>query len=99
MLARLEEARERQADEDRTDPVAADAAYSAAFREFGIDPDALPPQQASAALRASAIAVPLAFALDDWARVRRKARAGGTEGGDARLSWLAAQADTDPWRS
>jgi hypothetical protein len=97
MLARLEGIRERSADEDRSDPAASDAAYGAAFREFGIDPDALAPEEAKARLLGTGTAVPLAFALDDWALVRRQAGRGAS-GEDRRLSRLAAEVDPDPWR-
>ena len=54
-----------------------DADYADAFREAGIDVASLPPAEAGAKIEArpSAVRVSLATAIDDWAAVRRDARA------------------------
>ena len=49
----------------------ADAEYAAAFRGYGVDVDALEPQEAGAILAASPVAPELANALDQWAFLRR----------------------------
>ena len=47
--------------------------YAAAFRDFGADVETLPADEAAARLRARPeLTVPLAAALDDWARKVRK---------------------------
>ena len=53
-----------------------DAAYAAAFREAGIDPDALTPEEAGRRIKARPpeIATAMAMTLDDWAAVRRDLR-------------------------
>src|SRR5262249_28076133 len=45
---------------------AAAPAYGAAFREYGIDVEALPPAEAAQRIRQRAIRLQLAAALDDW---------------------------------
>ena len=49
----------------------ADAEYAAAFRGYGVDLDALDPDEAGAILAASPVAPELANALDQWAFLRR----------------------------
>src|SRR5262249_18134981 len=60
-------------DEDY-DIARADTAYAQAFRDFGIDVEALTPEAAAARLRARTIPVELAAALDAWATLRREER-------------------------
>jgi tetratricopeptide (TPR) repeat protein/serine/threonine protein kinase len=50
--------------------VKTDESYVRAFREYGIDVDALPPAEAGERIRARPIAPALAAALDDWAATR-----------------------------
>src|SRR5262249_49948796 len=50
------------------DLASADAAYARAFRSYGIDVEALAPEDAAARIRERTIAMPLAAALDNWAR-------------------------------
>jgi tetratricopeptide (TPR) repeat protein len=71
--------------------------YAAAFRDYGVDVEALPAEEAAAWLRERpAVAVPLAQALDDWANHRRRAK----DEDQARRLWaLAAAVDPDPWRA
>src|SRR5262245_3840732 len=68
--------------------------YAAAFRDFGVDVETLPAEEAAARLRARpAVAVALAAGLDDWAgRVRRR-----DPEQHKRLRALAADVDPDPW--
>jgi serine/threonine-protein kinase len=70
----------------------ADPLYAAAFREYGLDPDALPPEEAARRVATSAIRDRLVDALDAWA-----VSAPGPE----RQRWLLAVArgaDPHPWR-
>jgi tetratricopeptide (TPR) repeat protein len=75
----------------------ADRAYAAAFRNDGIDVEALDSREAARRLRARAIRIELAAALDGWAETRRWLPRQG------RKSWrellaVARAADPDPWR-
>jgi tetratricopeptide (TPR) repeat protein len=54
------------------DCAGADRDYAQAFRDYGIDVDALPPAEAGRQLQARAIRVELAAALDVWALARRE---------------------------
>jgi serine/threonine protein kinase/Flp pilus assembly protein TadD len=72
----------------------ADAAYAQAFREYGIDVEALGVQEAAAEIRQRAIGLPLAIALDKWAGDRK--RAGGTNW--KQLLEVAREVDPDAWR-
>jgi tetratricopeptide (TPR) repeat protein len=88
MLATLEDARLIQPMNE------ADPAYAQAFREYGIDVEALGVQQAAAEIRQRPIGIQLAAALDGWAMARQFA--GGT-------NWkmflhVAREADPDAWR-
>jgi eukaryotic-like serine/threonine-protein kinase len=61
---------------DDPDGSIGDAAYAAAFRQDGLDVDAMAPEAVGARIRArpSGVALALAAALDDWAGRRRNAR-------------------------
>ena len=72
-----------------------DAAYLAAFRRAGDDPDRNGPP-AAAAWASGHAAVELASYLDDWAFARRAA--GRPEADWRRLTAAAGAADPDPWR-
>jgi serine/threonine protein kinase/Tfp pilus assembly protein PilF len=76
------------------DIVAGDAAYANAFRNYGIDVDALDIEEAGARLRERTIGVPLAAALDNWAMVRKIAGKPHWQ----RLLAVARAADPDDWR-
>jgi tetratricopeptide (TPR) repeat protein/serine/threonine protein kinase len=71
--------------------------FALAFREYGVDAEALPPEQAVAGLRGKpALAVPLATALDDWVSARRQL-------GEGEATWkplvaLARAIDPDLFR-
>jgi serine/threonine protein kinase/tetratricopeptide (TPR) repeat protein len=62
----------------------ADASYSEAFREYGIDVDALEPAEAARRIHARPIRLELAVALDSWADRRRKSLSESEGGGDGR---------------
>ncbi|MCI0742296.1 MAG: tetratricopeptide repeat protein [Gemmataceae bacterium] len=104
MLVRLDDVRDLQAEVDvkssRFDEGRADPAYADAFREYGIDVDALDPETAAARIRARPIAVELATALDHWAFVRSKhPKKGATPADWQRLIAAAKAADPDLWRN
>jgi tetratricopeptide (TPR) repeat protein len=73
MVLRLEEIRLLQSSvkDGRFDSEGADRRYAAAFRDHGIDVEALPLQEAAQLIAAQTIQVELAAALDGWARMRR----------------------------
>jgi serine/threonine-protein kinase len=84
--------------EGKFDERAADARLARAFREYGIDVETLEPAEAAERVRARAIRLELAAALDYWARVRTTL----PEGNDtlrARLLAVARAADPDEWRN
>ena len=98
LVAHLEEIRllTCEVKEQSFDYSGANLDYAAAFREFGVDVDALPADEAAKGLRSQAGVLPaLIVALDDWARFRRYVKdAAGAEV----LSGLAQSLDGDPWR-
>jgi tetratricopeptide (TPR) repeat protein/tRNA A-37 threonylcarbamoyl transferase component Bud32 len=103
MVARLEEI---GTDSDR-DPMPIPVAYGQAFREYGIDIEALTPEEAAARIASRPIRVDLATALDRWGNVvRRKGVNLGDWGLDgekgvalrARLRRIARLADPDEVR-
>src|SRR5262249_49010639 len=99
MVARLEEV-ELQKDnmrDHRFDYELAAAEYTKAFREFGIDVEALAPAEAAARLRARTIPVELAAALDAWAGAHRSA--GNAGGRWQHLVAVARLADPDERRN
>jgi tetratricopeptide (TPR) repeat protein len=99
MVLRVEEIRGRQGEVKQgiTTFTQTDAEFGRAFRDYGIDVEGLDPAEAGERLRARAIAVELAVALDDWAAVQRKLdKNGGTAW--KRLVAVARVADPDPWR-
>jgi tetratricopeptide (TPR) repeat protein len=89
----------RSAEADDPDGSMTDAGYADAFREAGIELAALPPAEAGAKIRARppSVALALAAALDDWAKIRRNRRTDAA--GAAALSAAARAADPDPWRN
>jgi serine/threonine-protein kinase len=88
----------RSATADDRDGSAAEASYTRAFQEAGIDLTTLPPDKASAHIKARPlpVAASLVAALDDWAAVRRARR--HDRAGALRLVAVANAADPDPWR-
>ena len=89
----------RSADAEDPSGSITEAAYTRAFREAGLDVDALGPDAAGSMIRArpAGVALPLAAALDYWALWRRKARPGDTDGWK-RLIAAARAADPDATR-
>lgn len=100
LFTRLEELR-TLAEYDLPD---ADAAYSAAFEDFGVDVEALPPAAAVAALALrTEDELEAALSLDDWARrrlhpVEGEATASALTLSADHLVALAKELDPDPWR-
>lgn len=79
------------------EPVAIDAGYAAAFRDYGADVEAGGAGEAGKVLSQSSLRVELAAALDEWANLRRGAEP--LRGKDWRvLLTLANQVDSDPRR-
>ena len=79
-------------------PDGTDAAYAGAFRDAGLDLDALDVAEAAARLRkrSPAVIVDLASYLDDWSAVRAEA---GRPASDRRKPLeVARSADADPFR-
>jgi tetratricopeptide (TPR) repeat protein len=100
MVAKLEEARlvRSSVKDGRFDFEGEVRAYAAAFREYGIDVEALDPCEAAQRIGARAIRVELAAALDAWARQRRaRPNQDGKTWRD--LLAVARAADPDPWRT
>jgi serine/threonine-protein kinase len=99
MVARLEEIRLRQSEvkDGWFDLAGADKDYAEAFRTYGIDVEKLEPAEAANRIRARAVHVELATALDDWAMLRRTLNRKQDEGWK-RLFAVARAADPDPWR-
>jgi hypothetical protein len=100
MVAKLEEVRllGSGVKDGHFDYEAEDRGYAAAFRDYGIDIEALDPREAAECIGARAIRVELAAALDDWARKRRWVpQKDGKSWPD--LLAVARDADPDPWRT
>jgi tetratricopeptide (TPR) repeat protein len=77
----------------------AEATYARAFREFGIDVEAIGTVQAAARVRARSIRVELALGLDHWANRRRRLKQQGDPTRDPRpMVAVARAADPDPLR-
>jgi tRNA A-37 threonylcarbamoyl transferase component Bud32 len=74
--------------------VPANANYTTAFLEYGLDVSRLSPQEAAERIKASAIRDQLVTALDDWIFVKPQADARGRE----QLLAIARLADADGWR-
>ncbi len=79
LALRLEEARLSEAaigpeeavgTEGNFDSAAANATYASVFRDYGLDPDRLDPQQTAQRFGGRSIRLQLAAALDHWASVR-----------------------------
>jgi tetratricopeptide (TPR) repeat protein/tRNA A-37 threonylcarbamoyl transferase component Bud32 len=76
----------------------AESEWAAAFRDYGVDLDALDPAEAGARLASSPVAAELAGGLDQWIFLRRAQRPTDFEGVE-RLLAVAKLADPDPWRN
>jgi eukaryotic-like serine/threonine-protein kinase len=97
LLDRLVDIRSAEAEADDPDGSTTEADYGEAFRAAGIDLTTLSPAEAGARIkvRPPSVALAMAGAMDDWARIRRR-RINFV--GAARLSETARVADPDPWR-
>jgi serine/threonine protein kinase/Flp pilus assembly protein TadD len=102
MLANLEDVRERSTkNESGFDLKEEDRGNARAFREYGIDIDALDRDVAARRLRARSIRCELAVFLDSWSHVRRRLSQLGSKQigkGWRELLEVARAADPDPWR-
>jgi serine/threonine protein kinase len=98
MVLLLEELRFRPGSPTKEALQKADAEYTKAFRDYGIDVDALEPQAAAERVRASSIQFQLTTALDTWADHRNNQIA-RNETGWKRLLDVAQAADLNPWRN
>ncbi len=76
----------------------ANAEYAAAFRNYGVDIDALDSAKAGRMLAQSPVVIELANALDQWTFIRRSPPNRDLAGAQ-RLSAVAREADGDPWRT
>jgi superkiller protein 3 len=76
----------------------ADAAFGRAFRDCGIDIDALAPAEAAGEIARRGVRLALVKALDEWAPLRRWGR-GDNDPGWKKLIEIASLADPDPWRN
>jgi tetratricopeptide (TPR) repeat protein/serine/threonine protein kinase len=99
MAERLEQIRLGQSDveQERYATLEADPKYAQAFRDFGIDVEALAIEQAAERIRTRSIRRELVAALDDWADLRRKDTPGHASW--RHLSAVAAAADPDEQRN
>jgi tetratricopeptide (TPR) repeat protein len=90
--------RQREAKDTGLDLAGVDREYAAAFQGYGIDVQALAPEEVAARIRARPIKGQVAAGLDHWTFVRR--RAGRPEAGPwQRLAGVARLVDPDPWRN
>jgi tetratricopeptide (TPR) repeat protein/tRNA A-37 threonylcarbamoyl transferase component Bud32 len=83
--------------DNRFDATPADSEYARAFRDYGIDVEALG-SAAAEQIRSRTIAAELAEALDDWALARRETRA-QADPSWKRLLAVARAADVDEMRN
>src|SRR5262249_19671096 len=97
MVERLEEIRleQCQLNDEYLDFASADAAYTQAFRAYGLDVEVGP--KAAERIRTRLVAVERAAALDNWASVRRLAQ--GKAASTHNLTALAYAGDNDPLRN
>jgi tetratricopeptide (TPR) repeat protein len=103
MLANLERARTRHTELSSLgwDHVVEDKDFAQAFRDYGIDIDALDHETAVERIRARFICVDIAVMLDQWSMVRRSLSSRGMvhTGKDWKeLLAIARAVDPDPWR-
>jgi superkiller protein 3 len=103
MLANLERARTRHTEISTFgwDHVQEDKDFAQAFRDYGIDIDALDHDTAVQRIRARSICFEMAVMLDQWAMVRGSLskRGVGHTGKDWKVLLAIARAvDPDPWR-
>jgi tetratricopeptide (TPR) repeat protein/serine/threonine protein kinase len=94
--ARLEELRLESYDEEDRDRSYAD--FARVFREYGLDVEALPVEEATARVAASRIKRDLVSALGNWAWRLQHDRRPQDPSHWQRLLAIARTADPDPWR-
>jgi serine/threonine protein kinase/tetratricopeptide (TPR) repeat protein len=105
MVLRLEEIRFPRlvgGSEGDWSEAAMDGGFARAFREYGIDVDALEPAEAGERIRARTIRHELAVALDRWVEVRTNLadrNRAANDGPRKRLLAVARAADPDEWRN
>ena len=89
----------RSAEADDPDGSISDAAYAAAFRQAGLDIDAMDPEVVGARIRSrpSSVAKAMAATMDDWA-IRRRAARPNDDASWRRPIVAARAADPDPTR-
>jgi serine/threonine-protein kinase len=96
LLAKLQELHVPEGDGAYpTDWARVDAEFAQAFRDHGLDVDALSTDAAAGAMCARGIGVELASGLDDWAAARRN---GGKKAAAEQLERLAVLVDPDETR-
>jgi serine/threonine-protein kinase len=97
LLAKLQEFHAPSGEPDYpTDWSRTDAQFAQAFRDHGLDVDALPTASAAEAIRARGIDVEIAAGLDEWAAARRN---GGRKAAADRLTEIAVLTDPDVTRA
>ncbi len=101
MLAELERIRLDQTAmrDGQFDVTGSDLQYARAFRGYGIDVEALGPEEAATLVQDSAIRAHLAAGLDDWAAAAANDGQEGTRRKATQLLAVARQVDPDPWRN
>jgi serine/threonine protein kinase len=75
-----------------------DEKFAEVFQDYGIDVDALTPEEAAAEIQRRSVHPALVKALDEWAPLRHSAR-GQNNAGWKKLVAIARLADPDPWRN
>ncbi|MCH7686210.1 MAG: tetratricopeptide repeat protein [Planctomycetes bacterium] len=99
MIAELEKIRlewHSIVDEGYFDDQKTDRAYQRAFKQYGLNPDSLDPDQAAARIRSRSVWLQLVTALDHWALVRQTLK---DRDGSRSLLAVARRADADEWRN
>jgi tetratricopeptide (TPR) repeat protein len=105
MVLRLEESRfagPALGAEDGFDPAAVEAALARAFREYGIDLEALEPAEAAERINARPVRHELAAAVDHWIKLRASMPQAAARVNDelrTRLVAVAQAVDPDEWRN
>jgi tetratricopeptide (TPR) repeat protein len=96
MVDRLEQIRLSQTvvKKNTWDRAGAGAGYAAAFRDYGVDVTALPPDAAAGLVRASLIHEELVAALDDWLAILPANERARRE----QVRAVVSRADDDAWR-
>ena len=99
MVGRLDDIRLHPASvvkDENFDTGSGDLGYQQAFRQYGLDVDALGVDAAAELIKTSPIRDTLLAAVDDWVFCREVAQGRGSKEG---LVAVARRADADPWRN